>query len=242
MTTWAELPEWSGPIDSTDQILCVASTGGAKSTLLATITLDVSSLVVIDDKGAMALPRARVVQLPPWADGDKDSDRAGVFAQAVRSGLAWHDHRKDTNRVIVRFDPADVENFAAHDAVFWAAFQRTHTVVWIDEISATGATASRSQPGLRAISARGRTRGVGLLTASQRPYGLIPGIVKFNATYLIVGPVDPDDVKDVHRVDIDIATTLPRKRGQFLLYEAGQREPFRLYLPIPPALRGWKAP
>src|ERR1035437_2101507 len=58
VTTWAELPEWSGPIDSTDQVLCVASTGGAKSTLLATITLDVSSLVVIDDKGAMALPRA----------------------------------------------------------------------------------------------------------------------------------------------------------------------------------------
>jgi len=239
---WEDLPEWQGPIDSTDQILCVATTGGAKSTLLATITLDVDSLVVIDDKGAMLLPRARVVQLPPWADGEKDADRAGLFAQAVRDGLAWRDHKRDTNRVIVRFDPADVENFAAHDAVFWATFNRTHTVCWIDEISATGATASRVQSGLRAISARGRTRGVGLITASQRPFGLVPGIVKYNATYLIVGPVDPDDVKDVHRMGIDLATELPRKRGRFLLYTAGERDPYRLFLPIPPALRGWKAP
>jgi hypothetical protein len=239
---WSDLPEWRGPIDSTDQVLCIAATGGAKSTLFATITLDVSSLVVIDDKGAMLLPRSRIVHLPPYADPKDDPDRAGLFSQAVRTGLAWQDHRKGYNRVIVRFDPADVEGFAAHDAVFWSVFNRTHTVCWVDEIAATGATASRVQPGLRAISARGRTRGVGLMTASQRPFGLVPGIVKYNAAVLIVGPVDPDDVKDVHREGIEIATDLPRKSGRFLLYLAGERAPYRLHLPIPPALRGWKAP
>jgi hypothetical protein len=242
VTDWDDLPEWQGPIDSTDQILCVAATGGAKSTLLASITLDADSLIVIDDKGAMALPRSRLVQLPRYGEGDKDADRAATFAQAVRDGLAWRDPRHDYNRVIVRFDPADVENFGAHDAVFWRAFERGDTIVWIDEIGATGATSTRAQPGLKAISARGRTRGVGLITASQRPFGMVPGVVKYNASVLIVGPVDPDDVKDVHRDGIDIATTLPRKRGQFMLYLAGERAPYRLYVPIPPALKNWKAP
>lgn len=242
MTAWEDLPEWTGPIGHTDQILCIAATGGAKSTMLATITLDVDSLVVIDDKGAMALPRARLVQLPAWADIERDPLRASEFSRGVREGLAWQDHQKGSNRVIIRFDPADVENIAAHDAVFWAIFYRGHTLTWIDEISATGATAQRSPAGLRALSARGRTRGCGLITASQRPFGMVPGIVRYNATFLIVGPVDPDDVKDLHREAIEIATTLPRKRGQFLLYLAGEARPYRLYLPIPPALRGWTAP
>jgi DNA helicase HerA-like ATPase len=242
VTAWEDLPEWTGPLESTDQILVVAATGGAKSTLLATITLDVSSLVVIDDKGAMALPRSRLVQLPPWADGERDPLRADTFNRAVRDGLAWRDHTKAFNRVIVRFDPADVENVAAHDVVFWSIFSRGDTVCWVDEISATGATAQRAPAGLRAISARGRTRGVGLITASQRPFGLTPGIVRYNATYLIIGPVDPDDIKDLHREGVEIATTLPRKRGRFLLYVAGEQSPYRLFVPIPPALRGWKAP
>lgn len=234
-----DLEPFVGPIDASDQVLCIATNGGAKSTLFATLTLDVDSLVVLDAKGRLTLPRARIVQLPPY-----DPETPTPFTAAIRAALAWQDATKGTNRVILRVAPRDVESFEAHDAIFWAVFDRMHTLVWIDEISATGATSTRAQPGLRAIAARGRTRGVGLLTASQRPFGMVPGVVKFNASYLIFGPVDPDDIRDVRRIDVDIASTIPRKSGRFIVYDQNvvQREPFRLYEPIPDRLKGWTAP
>lgn len=64
--TWASLRPYAEPIPSDAQVLLVSGTGGAKSTLAATMTLRVPSLVVLDDKAAMTLPHARVVELPPY--------------------------------------------------------------------------------------------------------------------------------------------------------------------------------
>lgn len=234
--TWARLRPFSAHIETSDHVLLVASTGGAKSTLVATLTLPVPSLIAIDGKDALALPRARLVELP--ASGSFADPAA--FRRRVATLLAWREH--ETNRIVVRPHPLDIDGFEAHDAIFEAAYNRRHTIVWVDEITSTGATAQRAQPYLRAIAARGRTRDVGLWACTQAPYGMTPGIIRRNATYMIFGPIEPEDAAEVHRTGIDLALSIPQKSGKFIVYRIGEREPYRLYLPIPHALATWKAP
>ena len=234
MASWRELPPFDGIIEHDDQVLLLAATGGAKSTLAASMLLHAPSLVALDGKDALKYPRSRTVTLPAF---DEDPER---FDRALREALRWREH--ESNRVILRVHPLDIESFAAYNAVFRAIYDRRNTITWIDEITATGATAMRVQPWLRAISTRGRTRGLGLWTCTQAPYGITPPVLRRNASYTIVGPLDPDDAKDIPRPGIEIATTIPRRSGRFIVYRAGERDPYRLFLPIPDALHGWKAP
>jgi hypothetical protein len=234
--TWASLPAFDGTIAGNEHVLLVASTGGSKSTLVASLTLPVASLVAIDEKSSLRLPRARVVELPALGTPE--------FPKVLRAALAWRDTRRagETNRVILRPNVLDIDSFDAHDAIFRAVYERRYTILWIDEITATGATPARVQPWLRGLVSRGRTRGIGVWTCTQAPFGLTPGIVRRNATYLVLGPLDPDDTKEINRPAVDIATHIPLYSGRFLIYRTGEREPYRLFVPIPPALQGWKAP
>lgn len=239
---WARLRAWTAPIDATDQVIIIAGTGGAKSTLVATMTLPVASLVALDEKGSLELPNARIVELPKY-----DPDDTTSYDGSLRAALAWRNPQGKSgvhlgNRVILRPHELDIDDAGAHDRIFRAVFARGESLVWIDEITATGATAQRVPPYLRAISARGRTRGLGLWTLSQSPFGLLPPIIRRNATYTILGSLDPADVADLHRPGVELAARIPRKSGRFLLYRAGESEPYRLFLPIPPALRHWRAP
>lgn len=238
---WSRLRPWTHPIDASDQVIVIAGTGGAKSTLVATMTLDVASLVAIDEKGSLELPDARIVELPRFDDDNPDG-----YDAALRSALAWRHKdgaaKRAGNRVILRPHELDIDDAGAHDRIFRAIFARGETLVWIDEVTATGATAQRVPPYLRALSARGRTRGLGLWTLSQSPFGLLPPIIRRNATYTILGSLDPADVADLHRPGVELAAAIPRKSGRFILYRAGEADPYRLFLPIPPQLRNWRAP
>ena len=237
---WRELPEFRHPLTGSDQVLLIASTGGAKSTLAATLTLHTASLVAVDEKGRLTLPGARVVELPLY---DHDEDDGGpAFRGAVDDALRWRSERDGGNRVILRPHVLDIEDFGVHDRIYQAVYMRGDTILWLDEITATGATAQRSQPWLRAISARGRTRGLGLLTLTQAAFGLTPSILRRNATYIVFGPIDAQDVEGINRERIELAAELPRKAGLFIVYVAGEREPYRLHLPIPSALTHWDAP
>lgn len=236
---WRALPEFRHPLRGADQVLLIASTGGAKSTLAATLTLHTPSLVAVDEKARLTLPGARVVELPKYDHGDPAGGPG--FSAAILEALRWRP-ADEGNRVILRPYVLDIEDFEVHDAIYQAVYLRGDTLLWLDEITATGATAHRSQPWLRAISARGRTRGLGLLTLTQAPFGLTPAILRRNATYIIFGPIDAQDVEGVARESIEIAAELPRKSGLFVVYVAGERRPYRLHLPIPAALRGWEAP
>ena len=235
---WRSLVPFGSPIDGSDQVLLIASTGGAKSTLAATLTLHTPSLVAIDEKARLTLPGATVVELPRY---DHDDSGGSAFRSALQTALRWRPD-DEGNRIILRPYVLDIEDFDAHNDMYQAVYLRGHTLLWLDEITATGATAQRSQPWLRAISARGRTRGLGLLTLTQAPFGLTPAILRRNATYIIFGPIDPQDLDGINRERIEIAAELPRKSGLFLVYRAGERDPYRLPLPIPPALTHWEAP
>ena len=244
---WRSLREFRRVIGASDQVLLIAATGGAKSTLAATMTLSVGSLVAIDGKDSLYLPNATVYELPkapPWPKAEDMSSDPGVRAydRAIAGPLAWREGH-NANRVILRPHVEDIEDFWAFDRIYKAVYERGHTLVWIDEITSTGATPQRTQPYLRAITARGRTRNLGLWTLTQAPYGLTPGILRRNATYTIFGPIEPEDAAGVHRAGIDVALTIAPKSGRFIIYPAGEiGMPYRLYVPIPPALIGWTAP
>ena len=240
---WSALPDFATrlPLRGSDQVLLIAGTGGAKSTLAATLTLRVPSLVAIDEKSRLTLPRATIHELPPYDHEPDAVDGGGVFREALADALRWRPADQG-NRVILRPYILDIEDFAVHDAIYRAVYLRGHTIMWIDEITATGATAQRSQPWLRAISARGRTRELGLLTLTQAPFGLTPSILRRNSSYVIFGPIDPDDTGDLRRQSIEIATRLPLRSGYFVVYPKGEREVYRLRLPIPAGLKGWEAP
>lgn len=247
---WSTLPAWEGEIPHNAQVVVIAAPGGGKSTLAASMTLDVGSLVAIDAKARLALPSSRVVELPPWEPpppGTRPDRWQGgdAFDRALRSALSWRDparHGRLANRIVLRPSVTDLEGFEAHDAIFRALYLRGAALVWIDEITATGATPGRTQPWLRGISARGRTRDLGLWTLSQRPYAMMPTILRANAEFMLMGSVDPDDLRDFRRPGGEIATAIPRRTGRFLLWQSGTVEPFRLYVPIPPELRRWEAP
>jgi hypothetical protein len=240
---WSALPDFATrlPLRGSDQVLIIAGTGGSKSTLAATLTLAVPSLVAIDEKSRLTLPRATVHELPQY-DRDPDAiDGGGAFREALTDALRWRPPEQG-NRVILRPYVLDIESFDVHDAIYRAIYLRGHTLTWIDEITATGASAQRSQPWLRAISARGRTRELGLITLTQAPFGLTPAILRRNAAYVIFGPIDPDDTGDMRREAIELATALPLRSGLFIVYPKGERGVYRLHLPIPSGLKGWDAP
>ena len=54
--------------------------------------------------------------------------------------------------------------------------------------------------------------------------------------------IDEEDARDIPRRHIELAVSIPRKSGRFIVYKAGERDPYRLYMPIPDILAGWKAP
>lgn len=235
---WRELRPFTHTIDIGDQVLIIAAMGGAKSTLAATLTLDVPTLVALDEKGALRLPNSRLIELPRYS---ADGPGREAWERQLRAHLRYRDG-KETDRVVIRPNVLDVDGYDAHDAIFHAVYERRGTLLWIDEIGATGATPQRVQPWLRALGSRGRTRPVSVWTCSQSAFGLVPAILRRNATYTIFGPIEPWDARDIPYRGIELATTLPRKRGQFLVYVAGEAEPYRLHLPIPPRLRTWRAP
>lgn len=249
-TTWESLPEFSGEIRADDQVLIIAMKGGAKSTLAATLTLGVPSLIAIDDKGRLTLPGAAIYDLPAWS-ADKQYDEALVAAirwrnDATSRSLWGHTPKRATNRIILRVDPNDQDNPKVHNRIFRAVFlKRPDTILWIDEITATGATPQASPIFLRALSARGRTINIGMWTLTQAPYGMLPGVLKRNADITIVGPVSKADAIEMTRDGFDhaeIAGEFPTRTGKFLVRRQGDRQTYRLFVPIPRELRNWEAP
>lgn len=250
--SWESLPPFEGEIDAADQVLVIAQKGGAKSTLVASLTLDIPSLVALDDKGSLSLPDAVAYDLPPYAKAAPDDyaeavDGAIRWREAGRSGMCGlfssHSRANQSNRVILRVDPADTDDPGPHDIIFRELFRnRQDTLVWIDEISATGASPHVTPRWLRALSARGRTRGTGLWTCTQAAFGLVPGILVRNAGYIIVGPIPATDARDLRRDGAELAAEIAPRTGRFIIWGQGDRQPYRLFVPIPPRLQSWEAP
>ena len=261
--TWESLRPFEADIAPDAQVLIIAGQGGAKSTLTATLLLDSPSLVALDSKGRLTLPRARTIELPAFAEhrpGYLPGDSAAVVAYdgAVAGALKLPGPRtsrwvrlrgmSDPNdpaskRLILRVHPLDVDDAVVHDRIFRAIYlTRPDTITWVDEITGTGASAQSTPRWMRALTARGRTRGQGLWTMTQSPFGLVPPLIRRNADLIIIGSIDRADARGLPFDGAEIAAAIPRKTGRFIVYVSGESEPYRLFVPIPRELKDWKAP
>lgn len=254
--TWEELPPFDAEIAPESQVLIIAGTGGSKSTLAASLLLDTDSLIAIDSKASLTLPRAAVVELPVFPDHRPGWMPSGegldAYDRAIRDAIrrperppriSFGRRAPASGRVVIRPAAQDVDDAQAHERLFAAIYaQRLDTVVWIDEITGTGNTSQGVTRSLKALSARGRTRGQGIWTLTQAAYGLVPVILRRNAHLVILGSLDRRDVRELPYDGAEIAADITRQSGRFIVYRAGDSQPYRLYVPIPPALRRWTAP
>jgi hypothetical protein len=214
-------------IEDGDQITLIASTGGSKSTLVATLLINAPSLVAIDTKGSLTFPNTKLLELPPL-----ESPKFATAMQAL----------KTTPRIIVRPHPLEVENLDTYEAIFEAIYNRGPTQVWIDEVGAIAKTSQVYPKWLGACSNRGRTRKITLLTCSQAPYGQMPMCLRRNANVAIFGVMTATDIDSLPYDGIEAIKDIKPKTGRFVLYRTGEQEPKALYLPIPKALANWQAP
>ena len=221
----------------TDQVLIFAATGGTKSTLVATLTLGVDRLVAIDGKGSLTLPGGRTVQLPAFGEGKVANP---AFLSALHDALRVRPVGQ--NRLVLRVAPEDIEELAPHDAIFRAIFEQGNRLVWLDEVSATGATANICPRWLKAISARGRTKGLGIITCSQQPFAQCPMTLRRNANFTLFGPTEVQDLEKINRKDIDCVAEIAPYSGVFVVYKTGTPQPSRLHFTVPASLANWQAP
>lgn len=257
---WDALRPYEADIAPDAQVLIIAGQGGAKSTLTATLLLDAPQLVALDSKGRLTLPRARIVDLPAFpehAPGKLPGDAAALarYDATVLSALKPPPaHRRiirlrgsvddrETRRVIVRVHPTDIDDPVVHDRIFRVIFlYLPDYITWVDEITGTGMSAQSLTRWPRALTARGRTRGQGLWTMTQSPFGLVPPLIRRNADLIIIGSIDRADARGLPFNGAELAADIPRRTGRFMVWVSGESEPYRLFVPIPAELRGWRAP
>lgn len=79
------------------------------------------------------------------------------------------------------YDDQTDENF---DRFFRWIFERGNTILWIDELMSVG-TVHRFSRELGRLYQQGRSKGIGIWSASQRP-SAIPGIAMANSNYFFV--------------------------------------------------------
>jgi hypothetical protein len=229
MNKYESLPKMKElKIESGNQIILIASTGGSKSTLVASLVVNAASLIAIDSKGELEFPNTLVVDLPSIDDKDfiRVLDRA-IFENA---------------RVIIRPHILDLETIDVYDQIFFRIYARENVVVWIDEIGAIAKTSTVFPKWLAGCSNRGRTRGITLFSCSQAPYGQLPMCLRRNSTYSIFGVLMPSDVENLPYPDIDATLDIPIKSGKFVIYQTGIQGAKSLYVPIPKELKEWRAP
>jgi hypothetical protein len=214
-------------LEDGDQVTLIASTGGSKSTLVATLLLDAPSLVAIDTKGSLTYPNTKLLELPPI-----DSPKFAAAMEALRT----------TPRIIVRPHALEVENLDTYERIFEAIYNRGPTQVWVDEVGAIAKTSTVYPKWLGACSNRGRTRKITLLTCSQAAYGQMPMALRRNANLAIFGVMIPTDVQQLPYDGIDAILDIRPKTGRFVLYRTGDQRPYALYIPVPKQLAKWQAP
>ena len=228
-------------------MLAAGTTGAGKSELLRTLVValasqqppEVVSFVLIDFKGGGAFDL--VAPLPHVAAvvTDLDPSEAGRALRGLRAEILDREHRLRDMEV------SDVSDI---DRTHPRAFGRM--VVVVDEFAALADELPDFLDGLVDIARRGRSLGVHLVLATQRPSGVVTGQIRANTNLrLCLRVQDRSDSVDV--IDDPAAGLLPSVPGRAVLRRGGSRcqqlqvaqvsgesgrliaEPFRLHPAVP---------
>lgn len=228
-------------------VLAAGTTGAGKSELLRTLVVglasqqppEVVSFVLIDFKGGGAFDV--VAPLPHVAAvvTDLDPAEASRALRGLRAEILDREHRLRDMEIS---DVCDIDRDHAR------SFGRM--VVVVDEFAALAEELPEFLDGLVDIARRGRSLGVHLILATQRPSGVVTGQIRANTNLrLCLRVQDRSDSIDV--IDDPMAGRLPAIPGRAVLRSgggkcqqlqvaqvSGQRvrptaEPFRLHPSVP---------
>lgn len=151
-----------------DQRGClVGQTGTGKSTLARYLTQDKRNLIIIDPKRDFDPPRDCTI-----------IDNPDALTNMTNDCILYRPKPEAS-------EPED------YDRVFHWIYNRGHTFVYIDELTAVSRSAQSYPLWLRALYTQGRSMGIGIIGSTQRPSG-VPLFVfsesrKFWKFYLLMG-------------------------------------------------------
>lgn len=213
-----------GPVDidlvaDGPHMLAAGTTGAGKSELLRTLVVglaseqppEVVSFVLIDFKGGGAFDV--VASLPHVAAvvTDLDPSEAGRALRGLRAEILDREHRLRDMEVS---DVSDIDR--NHPRSFG------RMVVIVDEFAALADELPEFLDGLVDIARRGRSLGVHLVLATQRPSGVVTGQIRANTNLrLCLRVQDRSDSMDV--IDDPAAGLLPSIPGRAVLRRGGSR-------------------
>jgi S-DNA-T family DNA segregation ATPase FtsK/SpoIIIE len=176
--------------------LVAGTTGSGKSELLATITLGLAlaqppdrlAVLLVDFKGATGLPPA-LAELPHVIGHVSDLDAAG--ARRTLRGLAAELRRRE--RVLAARGARDLAELDPLDPG-----TPPRLLVVVDEFRALADELPELLPSWARLAAQGRSLGVHLLLATQRPAGAVPADLRANVGLRVVlRVVDAADSSDL---------------------------------------------
>ncbi|MGW8565914.1 FtsK/SpoIIIE domain-containing protein [Isoptericola sp. NPDC055881] len=186
-------------------LLVAGTTGSGKSELLQALLLGLAcrrspddlALALVDFKGGASFGACG--RLPHVVGQVTDLD-PGLAGRAL-AGLRAELHRR--KQVLARHGVADVDALPAG-----VADAPARLVVVVDEFRALADDLPEFLPGLLRVAAQGRSLGVHLVLATQRPAGAVSADLRANVSArLALRVVDPADSLDV--VDTPLAARIP---------------------------------
>lgn len=210
---------WLDLVRDGPHAVVAGTTGAGKSELLTTLVLGLAltypprllAVLLVDFKGGTGLPG--LTALPHVVGRLSDLDAAG--ARRVLLGLGAELRRRE--RIVARAGVRDVEELqpAAGSPV------PPRLLVVIDEFRALADDLPELVPGLARAAAQGRSLGVHLVLATQRPAGAVPAELRANVSLRVaLRVVDAADSVDLVGVP-DAARIDSRTPGRCVLVRGG---------------------
>ncbi|MFP3714863.1 FtsK/SpoIIIE domain-containing protein [Puerhibacterium sp. TATVAM-FAB25] len=213
---WAAAASWAAPlgVDAAGRtvrfdlvgdgphLLVAGTTGSGKSELLQSLVLGLAlgrspqdlALVLVDFKGGASFGACARLPHVVGQVTDLDAGLAGRALAGLRAELRTREH------LLARHGVADVAALPAGTL--------PRLVVVLDEFRALADDVPELLPGLLRVAAQGRSLGVHLVLATQRPAGAVSADVRANVSArLALRVVDAADSHDV--LDVPTAARIP---------------------------------
>jgi hypothetical protein len=190
-------------IPATGRGILVGMTGSGKSTLAKLLCAPFRFVAVIDPKGLLN-----------W----EGYERCTTLKEVLKS---------KANKIIYAPEAGELRDEKYVDAFFAWVYHRRNTFLYVDEVYAVSYR-NEIPPHYHSVLTRGRERGNGLLSATQRPM-LIPSVIMSESENWYIFRLNMEgDRKKIDQcigLDQDEISSLPKRRFYFVKADEDRRTP-----------------